>query len=366
MLEPENCVAMDGLYCLRDHDKPEEYTPKRYVGRPHDCECKPACTAYAVGDVLDFYTDMDPAKHGRSRVRLRVESMTRKWSNSVGLVVQVLDNADLKRHWRSSVGFLKLYDRRFSGKARKSHGNVRWSQGLEHGLFTRIQASNAPESRKRLQNVLNWATRRTGVVSGRRDDTLDAEQSFALHQIKEFTDEFKAYDRLYKLQGTVLPRIFTAGFIDVSPKWLHEADPAAAWPHREIYFIPGLLMENLPGDRLCHFDDIAPVEAWPVLFELAATAVLEVQLQRIIRSPIHPKNFICIHVGDGYEKDDYRVFMIDLRRCKMRSVQNPAGWLSVTRKQQSVLQLWMDKVELYQGEWMEKWMSRESEEVNSN
>ncbi|KAI5283412.1 hypothetical protein KEM54_002150 [Ascosphaera aggregata] len=326
---------------LRDHDDVEEYRPKDYPTEPHECSCKPACEKYAVGNYLEFFTETHRAQREPNSIKLRIEGINDRWTNSVGLTVHILDGADVHMQWKSSLAYLKLFDRRFSFKSRRASGVTRWSQELEHEFYHHV--AEMTDAKKRLPNILSWAKKRGSL---RKWEMYDVEHAFALKVASSYGDELHAYDTLSKFQGEVVPKVFSQGYIDISPNDAKKF--GRFWADKKIYTVPGILMEYIPGECLTRFEDAAPNEAWPVLFEKVTDVVKKVEERFLIRQALHPKNFLFLHTGEDYGPDDYRLFMIDLRRCKTMRDYTSKTWVEDRRKQHKILTFWRKRVQQYQ------------------
>ncbi|KAI5301795.1 hypothetical protein KEM56_001351 [Ascosphaera pollenicola] len=326
---------------LRDHDNIDDYKIKNYPTEHHFCNCKPACLKWKVGDVLEFFLTSESTVPRSSSVLLKIENIPDRWTNSVGFTVQVLDKAELSNRWKSSIAFLKLFDRRFAFKTRNHTQMTRWSQHLEHDLHSCIL--DMIESKKRKPSILNWGKKR----NEQRDWSIyTLEKAFASHQVTDFSNEIRAYKALSSLQGIHIPQVFSEGYIDLCPPDVRRAGPHGR--DREVYITPGILMEYIPGERLSEFEETTPNEAWAVLFEKATMIAQRVEACSVIRRSLHPKNFLFLHTGEGYGPDDYRVFMIDFKRSMIKRESAPEAWEEQKWKQRWIVNFWRESVERYQ------------------
>jgi hypothetical protein len=215
---------------------------------------------------------------------------------------------------------LKLYDRRFGSCLREVVGDrvAPYTQeneaafeafvrrGMMPGFLRHRHERNDPEESilpVRAREFLDEPNRTEGLAKYEAPLWQDCNEHFEC--------ETKAYDRLAKLQGTVVPRLYAHVSLLSATKLATIMPPEAA-PYFEVR---GILLERIDGYCLDNLLTLGPLpknlRTWQHIIQLAADAAYEINKHGIIMQNCAPRNVVV----DG-KKQTPRI--VDLAQCMFR------------------------------------------------
>ncbi|KAK4143976.1 uncharacterized protein C8A04DRAFT_37008 [Dichotomopilus funicola] len=243
----------------------------------------------------------------------------------------VLDVTFQTRHGLPVHHVLKLYDRRFGSCLREVDGDrvaphtqeneaafeafVR--RGMMPGFLRHRHERNDPE-----ESVLPVGAREFLDEPNRTEGLAKYEAALWQDCSEHFECETKAYHRLAKLQGTVVPHLYA--YVSL----LSATKPATIIPPEVApYFeVRGILLERIDGyclDNLTLGPLPKNLRTWQHIIQLAADAAYEINKHGIIMEDCTPRNVVV----DGKSQTPR---IVDLAQCMFRdemvSEWYKSGW----------------------------------------
>ena len=234
---------------------------------------------------------------------MRVRQLQVPRTLSCGMVVDILDGD--KHEIQSTTAFLKLFDRRFADQLRDDNAIDPWERDIEEDYIEFVQSGEVFDHLHDHRYVKDFQEEA-------EDYWYDAEnEAFLANKLLElYAAETATYNALHSYQGNLIPRLFAAINLDLTPP---NMQGKVSWPE-ELFQVKGILLQYIEGFSLSDLQDRAPRSSWQNIVDQALSIVHVLGDHDILNKDVRPGNFMVSPKGDG----GYQVFMIDLALCRFR------------------------------------------------
>lgn len=267
-------------------------------------ELSPARVSYKTGQILTLHRDPEQDADGPEELKLRVIRLHQPWTLSCGMVVEIL-NDQLTNS--GSLVFLKLFDWRFAHQLRAEERVGPWTDSAQ-AEYTELTTGCRLDGFQCLLREDESFKKETELGWGR------GEYEAFLHgeMLRMYDSEAAAYQRLRDVQGTLVPRLITAGFLDASVSDDTGTDSRDQAPFQ----IKGVLLQYIEGFALSSLDSQAPRSHWQPIVDQAVRVTQVLADKEVLNADVRPENFIVERTHEG--SCPYRVFMIDFGESRLR------------------------------------------------
>ncbi|KAI9714547.1 MAG: hypothetical protein M1812_006352 [Candelaria pacifica] len=217
------------------------------------------------------------------------------------------------------TAILKLYDRRLSPGYR-----VDYMQKFDPWDLQREGEYRTAVARGQAAAYIQWMDDdQPEDDSDDFDDRMGSEiaqdeSDVHRHCMLTHAHELAVYERLQKLQGHDIPKLFANVRLHRS-----SLDPSAPTGDTAKYFeIPGLLMEYIDGFPMSEIDAYAPSESWQAVIDDGLEIVNHLTDHGVLNRDTKPRN-ILVRKADN--EAGYKAIMIDFGLGSIRDPSKPDG-----------------------------------------
>lgn len=257
---------------------------------------------YDVGQILTLNV-LPEQTSPSSELRVRVRQLQKPRTLSCAMVVDILDGCN--QEIQPATAFLKLFDRRFADQLRRDNGIDPWTKSMEESYITFVHGGGVHHFLHDLRHIQDFQEKT-------EDDWDDAQNEAFLGNelLGLYTAETATYNALRNYEGCLIPRLFAAVTLDITPP---DAHSEVSWPE-ELFQVKGILLQYIKGFSLSDLPDRAPQPAWRNIVDQAVNIVRVLGDNNILNNDVRPDNFMVFSKGSG----EYQVFMIDFGLCRFR------------------------------------------------
>jgi serine/threonine protein kinase len=245
------------------------------------------------------------AEHGNtlssSQIRVQVRQLHSPRTLSCPMIVDILDEGQSPKK-----AFLKLYDRRFADQLREDFGIDPWTKDVEEAYVRSVQSGAISRFLHNLRTIENYLE-----DTGEDWDDAQNEAFLADELLRLYKAETTTYNALLNYQGHLVPRLFAAVDLNLTPSNVEEPSQREDLDH---FHVKGILLEYVEGFSLSDIHDHSPRSAWQNIVDQATAIVNVLGDQNILNKDVRPENFMVSTKGD----DKYQVYMIDFGQSRLR------------------------------------------------
>ncbi|KAG9526412.1 hypothetical protein KCU93_g5508, partial [Aureobasidium melanogenum] len=218
---------------------------------------------------------------------------------------------------------LKLYDRRFSTQHRDDWDAPSWTPEIEQQYNDFIDCGDAEEFFSYWDAEKERDDYWSAAYIDNRDRWSAAKREAYLQWDSTVTyeTEKKAYERMSRLQGEDVPKVFGEVLLDQpSMSKEHQDDEEATEIDTRIFSIPGILIQYIDGFHLTDLHKHYPSEHWQSTVDSAVKALSNIQDCGILNRDVNTRSFIVDPLS-------HKVMMIDFGMvCFREDAEGDRQW----------------------------------------
>ncbi|KAK1762400.1 hypothetical protein QBC33DRAFT_623724 [Phialemonium atrogriseum] len=255
----------------------------------------PRCSPYEEYDVGQILTlNVLPEQTSpSSELRVRVRQLQKPRTLSCAMVVDILDGCN--QEIQPATAFLKLFDRRFADQLRRDNGIDPWTKSMEESYIKFVHGGGVHHFLHDLRHVQDFQEKT-------EDDWDDAQnEAFLANELlRLYTAETATYNALRNYQGCLIPRLFAAVNLDITPP---DAHGEVSLPE-ELFQVKGILLQYIKGFSLSDLPDRTPQSSWQNIVDQAVNIVRVLGDNNILNNDVRPDNFMVFSKGSGKDESD--------------------------------------------------------------